>query len=165
MWCLAAVLTSCGGGEQRGIATVTPLAVPAAAGSRFPHIAATANDTLAMIWIEGGAPGAGRVLGAKYDGRQWDEPRLIVEDEALFINWADFPSFAPLDDGSLAVHSLHREGQRSYAYGIRFNVLSADWEQSFAAMRPHQDRSDTEHGFVSMIPEGSSGVGCGNRWT
>jgi hypothetical protein len=67
---------------------------------------------------------------------------------------------ASLGDGTLFAHWLARSGPGKYAYGVRL-ARSLDggraWKHSVV---PHRDRTQTEHGFVSMMPwdEGSVGV-------
>jgi len=42
------------------------------------------------------------------------------------VNWADFPSFVELADGSWAVHWLEMLGEGHYAYGVQV-ALSRDF--------------------------------------
>jgi hypothetical protein len=64
---------------------------------------------------------------------------------------------AALEDGTLAAHWLVRSGGETFAYDVHI-ALSRDgvvnWSGPF---RPHGDGTETEHGFVSLVPtlEGS----------
>jgi hypothetical protein len=67
---------------------------------------------------------------------------------------------AALADGTLAAHWLVRSGGETYAYDVHIAVSSDggdNWSEPFI---PHRDATETEHGFVSLIPttEGNFGV-------
>ena len=87
-------------------------------------------------------------------------PRTIAEGTNWFVNWADFPSMTVLPDGSLAAHWLVRSGEGTYAYDV--NVArsfdgGASWSKPLA---PHRDGTQTEHGFVSLIPASDGSLGA-----
>lgn len=97
---------------------------------------------------------------ATLDNGNWSEARDIVRGHPLFVNWADFPSLAVLENGDLAAHWLEREGKDTYAYGVRIarsTDLGATWETE---RTPHTDGLLAEHGFVSMWAAGGDGVGA-----
>ncbi len=77
---------------------------------------------------------------------------MIARSDSFFVNSADFPSVNVGDDGTLWAHWLERGEQGGYDYGVRV-VRSADaganWSEPWI---PHDDRSPTEHGFVSSMP-------------
>ena len=75
-----------------------------------------------------------------------------------FINGADFPSLAVLDNGDWITYWLQKTASGTYAYEIR-TTRSRDAGRSWD--RPvvvHRDATPTEHGFVSMVPEGKDRV-------
>lgn len=75
-----------------------------------------------------------------------------------FVNWADFPSLVVLDNGDWVTHWLQKSGESTYAYEIRV-VRSRDRGRSWsAAVVPHTDGTETEHGFVSLLPDGGDRV-------
>jgi hypothetical protein len=75
----------------------------------------------------------------------------VAEGGDWFVNWADFPVVMALEDGTLFAHFLAKSGPDTYAYGINV-VISRDGGETWSdPVIPHDD-SDTEHGFVSMIP-------------
>jgi hypothetical protein len=86
----------------------------------------------------------------------WSAPRTVAEGTNWFVNWADFPSLLVLPDGSLAAHWLAKSGAGTYAYDVHI-ARSFDggktWSKPFT---PHRDGTQTEHGFVSMLPAGKS---------
>ena len=65
-----------------------------------------------------------------------------------------------LRDGSLAAHWLVKSSKATYAYDV--NIARSDnggktWTQPIV---PHRDNTQTEHGFVSLIPLSDGRVGA-----
>lgn len=144
------------------LAAVTPADPPAAADAFAPYLAATAQGA-ALTWLEPVAPAAGvvetppahRVRFASWDGRRWSEPRTIVESAAVWANWADTPGVAAAGDGALVAWWLERNGESTYAYGVRV-ARSTDGGATWVPLGwLHDDLSPTEHGFVSMAADGT----------
>ncbi len=71
-----------------------------------------------------------------------------------FVNWADHPSLAIADNGDWLTFWLVKEGAGTYAYGIRVSRSTDDGRSWSAPITPHDDGTQTEHGFVSMAPAG-----------
>ena len=104
-----------------------------------------------MSWTEP-APGGHRVAVSYFDGA-WSPPGTIVEGDAFFVNWADFPSVRVFGD-RLYAHWLWRGGQGTYDYGVRLawsDDRGATWSEPWT---PHEDGTPTEHGFVSFFGGG-----------
>lgn len=128
---------------------------PAAPDAFAPFLAASRGGVLAS-WIEApasaGAPHAIRF--ARFDGARWSAPVTVVESSALFANWADTPGLVESGDGTLVAWWLEKLAAGTYAYGIRL-ARSTD---GGATWMPHgwlqDDRSESEHGFVSALAEG-----------
>lgn len=133
-------------------AVITSLSSPAAPGSAEPNLAADADGRVYMSWLEpAGVEHALRF--AVLDDTTWSPPRTIRQGGDFFVNWADFPSIAVLGDGRLAAHWLQRSGPGTYAYGVRLATSADDGATWSAAVMPHRDSSQTEHGFVAMWRE------------
>jgi len=89
---------------------------------------------------------------ASRDTAGWSEVLTVAEGDNWFINWADFPSVIELADGSLAAHWLVKSGPGTYAYDVNIS-RSADGGKTWGKpIVPHTDGTQTEHGFVSLIP-------------
>ncbi len=149
---VAALLCGCTGEAERGMSLQSgdvEFERPFPSGE--PHLAVGAEGRAILTWIEPeeGVP-ALRVAIRGEGG--WSAPRTVWASEAMFVNWADFPSAVEMSDGTLAVHWLEMVGDAPYAYHVML-ALSADdgmtWTEPF---RAHDDESPTEHGFVSMVP-------------
>ena len=132
---------------------------PAAPGSQTPNLAVGLDDNLYLSWVEPREGGHALRFSTWNNGR-WSTPRTIAEGNDWFVNWADFPSMAALEDGTLAAHWLVKSSGETYAYDV-YVALSHDgginWSEP---RRPHRDATETEHGFASLIPttEGNFGV-------
>ncbi len=125
------------------------LPVPSGAGAGEPFLETAPDGSILMSWIERSGEGA-TVRIARFDGTSWAAPSTIVASDALFVNWADFPSIHALADGDLAAHWLQRSGTGTYAYDVRI-ARSRDGGATWSTpITPHKDGTATEHGFVSF---------------
>jgi hypothetical protein len=98
---------------------------------------------------------------SRYIDGQWSERQTIVEGVDMFVNWADMPSVQPMGDNHLAAHWLEMSADLTYSYDVVFaqsNDGGSTWSEP---VRPHDDGTPTEHGFVSMYADDS---GTGLIW-
>lgn len=136
---------------------IRPLQVSAATGSLAPNLSAGAGGTLVLSWIEPDG-GAHRLRYSVLADRAWSEPRTAAAGDNWFVNWADFPSVVPLSDSLWAAHWLASQPAGGYAYDVLLS-LSRDGGATWSApLKPHDDGTPTEHGFVTLFPR-DSGVG------
>jgi hypothetical protein len=130
---------------------VRPVDSPAAAGSAQPNLAVGDDGRLYLSWIE--RAGEGHALRfATWEGDGWSPARTIATGDDWFVNWADFPSLAVAQDGTLLAHWLARSGPGTYAYDVKLSMShdgGASWSKPVS---PHRDGTQTEHGFVSIVP-------------
>ena len=136
-------------------------------GSQAPHLAVTGGRAL-LSWLEPAGEGrhALRVALREPDGA-WRPGGTVVASDSLFANWADVPSVEPLSDGTWVAHWLRKVAAGPYAYHVAMAVspdAGGSWGPPF---RPHADVSETEHGFVSLVPwnDGAAGVWLDGRGT
>jgi BNR repeat-like domain len=133
-------------------AQVRELPSPASASSGQPNLTVAANGRVYLSWMDRLDGGRVALRFATKEASGWSAPRTIAEGANWFVNWADFPSLAALPDGSLAAHWLAKSGAGTYAYDVNITRSFDDgktWSQPFI---PHRDGTQTEHGFVSMLP-------------
>ncbi len=137
----------------------TPLVVadtaPAAgAGASTPYLAAAADGSLWMSWME---PGADSVWSLRLAHRpvrgDWAAPVTIIRDSLLFANWADFPSVIADVRGRLVAHFLRRSSPGKYSYDAWVTTSADDGATWSAPQRLHSDTSATEHGFAALVPQ------------
>ncbi|MDH5310629.1 MAG: glycoside hydrolase, partial [Gammaproteobacteria bacterium] len=134
-----------------------PLENPAANGALAPYLASATDGRVVMSWLE--PDGEGHALRyAEFGVEGWAEPRTVASGTNWFVNWADFPSVVPLEGELWAAHWLARRPAGGYAYDVYLSTSGdggASWSDGEIA---HTDGTDTEHGFVSLYPDGG-GVG------
>jgi len=125
---------------------------PATGDSREPDLSATADGRIILSWVEKLDAKRYALRLAVRDQTGWTKTQTVAEGDNWFINWADFPAVVGLKDGSLAAHWLVKSGSATYAYNVNI-ALSRDGGQTWTKpIVPHLDNTQTEHGFVSLIP-------------
>ncbi len=129
---------------------VTPPSLP----GRLP-VLSSRGSTLGLSWVEE-SEGRAHLRFARLEEGEFGEILDVAEGDDWFVNWADFPSVVLLDKGALAAHWLGRSGEGTYAYDVWFTAMSSEglWSRP---QRPHRDGTQSEHGFVSIVP-GSDGA-------
>ncbi|MBC7909286.1 MAG: exo-alpha-sialidase [Pyrinomonadaceae bacterium] len=133
---------------------------PAGIDSREPELYATPDGRVIMSWVEKIGEKRAALRFASRDGAGWSEPRTIAEGDNWFVNWADFPSVIALKDGTLAAHWLVKSGPGTYAYDVNL-ALSKDGGKTWSKpIIPHTDGTQTEHGFVSLVPLADGRLGA-----
>jgi hypothetical protein len=148
-------------GTKRASASPTPAAgaalvvreseSPAGPETREPELSVGAGGRVLLSWVEKAGEGRYALRFASREAAGWSEARTAAEGENWFVNWADFPSVVELSDGSLAAHWLVRSGSGTYAYDVNVS-RSADGGKTWGPpVVPHTDRTQTEHGFVSLL--------------
>jgi peroxiredoxin len=141
-----------------------PIDPPAAVGSLGGNLIAD-GDALLATWLEPAGvrqPGAGstrrgphRVRFAKLAGDAWSEPVTIAEGDDVFANWADVPSLVRGGDGALVAHYARKSKGGTYAYDVALARSTDDGATWKALGLAHDDGTASEHGFVSLVPEGA----------
>ncbi|MCS6973628.1 MAG: glycoside hydrolase [Cyclobacteriaceae bacterium] len=96
----------------------------------------------------------------RLNGETWQEPQLIAQGTNWFVNWADYPVVASNGKGYLLAHMLPRSGEGKFAYDV-FIAASQDNGKSWSKpAKLHDDTTQTEHGFVSIVPYGNQFFLC-----
>ena len=134
-----------------------PIPSPATGESGQPQLTTSKRGVL-LSWIERkGAHAALRFAERTPAG--WSEARTAASGDNWFVNWADVPAVLRMDDGTLVAHWLQKSGSGTYAYDVRLSYSKDDgrtWAPSFS---PHNDGTQTEHGFVSLVQMANAGLG------
>jgi hypothetical protein len=156
-WCVVVslILYSFGCTKERrpdAALVIRPTQSPAGVDSREPEMNATADGRIVMSWVEKIGPKRYALRLAIRDANGWSETRTVAEGENWFINWADFPSVIALGDGSLAAHWLVKSASSTYAYDVNIARSNDGGKTWSAPVVPHTDKTQTEHGFVSLLP-------------
>ena len=153
---LAAVLLLSGCASGGALRSIEDVSSPANGESGQPNLAVGTQGGMYLTWIEVSNSGMKSLRFATKTAEGWSEPRTVASSDALFVNWADFPSLLELSDGSLAAHWLSTVPGRG-GYDVSVAISRDKGETWSAPVTPHRDATPTEHGFVSLAPA-SDGV-------
>ena len=123
---------------------------PGAAGSAQARLAAGADGTPVLSWLEP----AGEEVALRYavfEAGAFGEPREIVRGDDLFVNWADLPSVQPITADVWAAHWLKLAPDSAGAYHVA-TAVSADGGRTWSApVQLNDDSAMAEHGFVELF--------------
>lgn len=124
---------------------------PAEAGTKFPNLYKDESGTIHMSWLLGIEEDISALRYSSYKNNRWTEVKTVRVADDFFVNWADFPSVAGYDGNVTAAHWLREFEYEVVATHIQIGFPGEDgrWRSS---VTPHEDRSMTEHGFVTMLP-------------
>lgn len=123
---------------------------PTDAGSRFPYLHTAYDGNLYMSWIQR-VDTLSQLYFSQYQNGKWADPIKVAEAVDWFVNWADFPAIHRFGPKGLATHYLQKSGSDTYAYDVKLRISGNEGTTWSAAIRPHDDGTQTEHGFVSMF--------------
>jgi hypothetical protein len=136
---------------------IQSIASPAAPGSAQPQLTVSGKGVL-LSWIER----TGSFAALKFAERTangWTAVRQVAAGSDWFVNWADVPSVLRLADGSIYGHWLQKSGTGTYAYDVRLARSTDDGRTFSASFLPHDDGTQTEHGFASLFQMPGAGLG------
>lgn len=159
-------------GAKRPAGPVKLLETPAPSGALAPELSLVRGDPF-LSWIETGGGGRREVRFTRLRTPPTAGPGGVLQPvetvtispggdpddggSELFANWADRPGAVQGGDGPggpAYAWWLAKNGSGPYAYAVHV-VRSADGGSSWEPLGLlHDDDSPTEHGFVTMIPEG-----------
>jgi len=125
---------------------------PAGPSSSEPNLHNGIDGKIYLTWIETHADNNTSLYYSTIKNNEWSSPTKISEGENWFVNWADFPSISSFGNESLASHFLVESGGDNYSYDVNITISNdrgLTWSKPFT---PHLDNTQTEHGFVSMLP-------------
>ena len=148
---LMALLWHC----QNASEAIKELPVPAGAHSTTPNLSRSPQGDIFLSWVEATADGRHRLQFSRWQQKGWTAPRTVATGENWFVNWADFPSLAAIDTTLLAAHWLVKSAASPYAYDMHIATSDDGGRHWSAPLRPHNDGTATEHGFVSLLPYGN----------
>lgn len=146
-------------GRINQTSTLVPetLASPAGTDSYSPQLT-TQGDRVILSWIEM----AGERATVKFAERTpdgWSAPRDVASGDNFFVNSSDVPSVRALPAGTLVAHWLQVNGDNPEGYDLRLSRSKDGGRTWSAPTSPHQDKTETQHGFASLFPMTGGGFG------
>jgi len=143
---LAACALSCSSQPPAAIERVDP---PAAAGALAPNLSLDGRAVW-LSWLEPDAAGYALKL-ARFDDGAWGMASTVARGARFFANDADVPSVVRGPDGALVAHWLAKSGLGTHAYDVQLARSRDDGATWQALGTAHDDGTQTEHGFVSLL--------------
>jgi hypothetical protein len=138
-------------------AAIERIPSPAGSNSAQPQLSSSSRGVL-LSWIERDGQKA-TLRFAERTADAWSATRDVASGTDWFVNWADVPSVVRLASGELVAHWLQKSGPGTYAYDIRLAYSKDDGKTWSSSFTPHSDRTQTEHGFVTLFQMPDSGLG------
>ncbi|HEU4932158.1 MAG TPA: sialidase family protein [Pyrinomonadaceae bacterium] len=133
---------------------------PAEGDSREPELSVTHDGRVILSWVEKFKEKQYALRTAALDRTGWSRAQTVAQGDNWFVNWADFPSVIALKDGMLAAHWLVKSGSATYAYNVNIAQSKDSGKSWTTPLIPHRDNTQTEHGFVSLIPLSDGRLGA-----
>jgi hypothetical protein len=138
--------------------TIEPLTFEAGGDAAQPNVAALPGSGFIVTWQQHAAI-VQELWFAELnsDGKELRRGR-IARGADWFINWADFPSLAVLDNGDWVAYWLQKNAAAPEAYDIQLTRSTDRGRHWSRPVAPHTDGTPTQHGFVSLLPDGDDRV-------
>ena len=131
---------------------VSPMISPAGSGTSAPNVSLDSKGRPILSWQRVNK-GLSILEYSILKNGFWSEPTEVARGEDWFVNWADIPSVQPVTESFWAAHYLQRTPGGKYAYDVRLRYSKDSGITWLDAGSPHQDRTLTEHGFVSLFSD------------
>ena len=114
------------------------------------------DGNLTLSWISSVENQEAVLLYTQYKDNSWSEPVRITSGSDWFVNCADFPANA-INGNLLLTSYLKKSASETYTYDILLNLETLSGNKIKDNFLLNTDGVKAEHGFVSMIPNNSSG--------
>ncbi|WP_133000154.1 sialidase family protein [Luteimonas arsenica] len=131
-------------------------------GSALPDLVSVDGGKLLLSWTNSQRGRRHILQFSSYDvaGQRWETaPATIAVGNSMFVNWADTPHIMATRDGALWAHWLQKNGDAPYAYDVMLATSRDGGRRWSEPVSPHDDGTQTEHGFVSLWPRADGGLG------
>lgn len=137
--------------------TVTPIDSPAGPASSEPNLTVQ-GDRLFLSWIESDEDQS-TLRFAERTATGWTPAQDIRSSAQLNVNAEDIPSVQLLADGTLVAAWTDKNGPNPEASTLRLSFSTDEGKTWSAPASPYRDRSETQHGFVSLFQAPGAGLG------
>lgn len=125
------------------------LSSPTTGNNGLPYLETGLDGKLRCSWVET----SGDTATLKYSAflnEEWTAPEKVASGTDWFVNWADYPKISATENVMIA-HYLQKSAPDTYAYDVKAKIRNTSgWSDPF---KVHDDSTETEHGFVSIIPQ------------
>jgi len=126
---------------------------PSADGSVQPNWSAALDGSAILSWIEPAKNGDYSLRYAVRKGNAWSEARTVIAGRHFFRHPAEAPEVVQINDKLWLAHWVENVKESSDAEYI-YVAASADGTHWSAPQMANHDRSEVQHGLVSMAASG-----------
>lgn len=152
---IALIMASCTVEPSNEEIQINLLQNPAEPGASLPFLS-LGKDALLLAWVQKENDSLSIMRYAQFSGSTWSSPREIARGHDWFVNWADFPMIAQNASGITLAHFLAKSADATYAYDIHTTLSNGDGVFNSNDFVLNTDSTQTEHGFVTMLPASDS---------
>src|SRR5215831_290151 len=147
--------------DRVSLGAIDSLVTPATGRSGEPSLAVAADGTVWMSWVEQSAAAPGHkapvatLMTARFSGGRWVAGPRVIQNDTLFVNWADPPVLAAMsrEVAWIAYPWKHPTGA-GYAYDLRASFTTTGGAVWTKPVILNRDNKPAQHGFVSLAPLG-----------
>lgn len=157
---VALICVSCNRSVPERPLAIKPTISPTDGDSREPELTPTQDGSVILSWVERLDEKRHALKAAAIGPHGSMGAFTVAEGDNWFVNWADFPSVIALTDGTMAAHWLVKSGVGTYAYDVNISISKDGGNSWTKPLVPHRDNTQTEHGFVSLIPLADGRLGA-----
>lgn len=159
-----AILWGCGNASTQNKASGTPtptlsvkkIAAPGTGGHLAPELSVLGDGTPVMSWLERLPEGYSRFVFAEWKGDSFGNPIEIARGTNWYQGKADVPGLVAGPDNSLLAH-YRINSYGDFAYGIRVMTSHDNGRTWQPPIRPHENNTQAEFGFLSALPDANGG--------
>ena len=137
--------------EVKEVALIEKMESPANLNSSVSNLFIDDQNQVYLTWTESQGDTNAVLYFSTLNENKWSSPTKIAEGNNWVVNWADFTSMTRFGN-NLVANILVESNPETYAYDVKLaisNDMGKSWNTPFLA---HTDGTQTEHGFVSLIP-------------
>jgi len=137
--------------------TLEALAVPAGSGSGYPQLTSSPRGSI-LSWLDQDENTTTLRFSERIGGT-WSGPQTVSKGDDWFITNADVPSVLRLKNGTLVANWYPTTDATVEAYDTLLSYSRDDGKTWARAFSPHHDKTQTQHGFVSLLELADGGLG------
>lgn len=125
---------------------------PTKMNSSVPNFFINEKEEVFLTWTQSDDNKVSTLYFSNLKDGSWQKATKIDKGNNWIVNWADFSSLTQFGDSSLVVNYLVESNPETYAYDVNL-IISNDRGKTWGTpFTPHLDKTQTEHGFVSLVP-------------
>ena len=147
------ILASCSTREEEA-ANQAGVFILAGAETQTPFLYTDRSGNVHFSWQQQSGDTTFLMYSRLQADRSWSAPDTISYGTDWFVNWADYPILTTAQGDLLLASHLKKSADATYAYDIALRQSpdgGKTWNPAFIL---NEDGTNTEHGFVSMVPSG-----------